>query len=431
MAFEIKKAERTKVKLKLAIEGPSGSGKTYSALLIAAGLVPGGRVLVVDTENSSASLFSNLFEFYTVDFEPPYTPERYREVINMAVAQKFDVLIIDSGSHEWSGKGGCLEIHDNMPGNSWTNWARVTPRHDAFVAAMLQAPIHTIMTLRSKEKYIQEEVNGKQKIKKMGAEAVQRDGLSYEFSVVLTMDISHQATSTKDRTGLFPVDQWFVPTKETGRQIAEWLESGTDAPVKVKRQAPAPQETPQPKAEVKDTSPEGKDPKKAIYGGYLRVCGNPEHAKNAILLVTAGRASQDWTEEDMINLELDLKMRKERANQEVGWQYEGPEPESVRDVDPGIDEEFAADMGIGPDPEPEQKPEPKPFSEIEKLRAKAEELFGQGGLEYTVAEREEWIKKYFKVEGLKALKKEELKKVIALAEKEIEKRTAAEMGGAA
>jgi hypothetical protein len=381
MAFQIKKAERTKVKLKLAIEGPSGSGKTYSSLLIAGGLVPGGRVLVADTENGSASLFSDLFKFYTIDFDPPYTPERYCEVIRMAVADKFDVLIIDSGSHEWSGKGGCLEIHDKMPGNTWTNWAKVTPRHDAFVAEMLQAPIHTIMTLRSKEKYVQEEVNGKQKIRKMGAEAVQRDGLSYEFSVVLTMDISHQATSTKDRTGLFPVEEWFTPSKETGRQIAKWLETGTDVPPPEPAAAPAgfaapdtpgkgqaettPPNAPEAPQEGTKAPQGGIDPqsrKKDIYNGYLEVCGHPEHAKNAIYKITNGRGSKDWTELDLYNLEGDLKRRrgeekKAAAEREPAEDAPPPDPwehgapESVRDIDPDIDYAgLAAEKGIGPDP---------------------------------------------------------------------------------
>jgi hypothetical protein len=362
MAFQIKKAERTKVKLKLAIEGPSGSGKTYSSLLIARGLIPEGKVLVVDTENNSASLFSNLYDFYTIDFEPPYTPERYQEVVRMAVAEKFDVLIIDSGSHEWNGKGGCLEIHDNMPGNSWTNWSKVTPRHDAFVAEMLQAPIHIIMTLRSKEKYVQEEVNGKQKVKKIGAEAVQRDGLSYEFSVVLTMDTSHQATSTKDRTGLFPVDSWLTPSEDTGRQLALWLESGIDIP-----QPSAPAKTPPPPApsgaQKKKEKPETPDAPKAeppkgngaagrkvtIYDGYIEVCGHPEHAKNAMLLVTDGRGSKDWTDEDIVRLEADLLRRRQEKETPTL-----PFGESVRDADPEIDfgdqTDLAEKAGIAPDP---------------------------------------------------------------------------------
>lgn len=223
-----KKAERKRVKLRLAVEGPSGSGKTMTSLLVAQGLVPGGRYAVIDTENDSASLYAHVCDFDTASLQPPYSPERYVKLIEAAQSE-YDVIIIDSASHEWSGKGGCLDIHGAMPGNSFTNWAKVTPRHDAFIQAILQAKCHVICTMRSKESYVVEENSkGKQEPRKVGAEAVQRQGVNYEFSVVLTMDVTHQATSTKDRTGLFPVNHWFLPSIDTGKQLREWLESGTE-----------------------------------------------------------------------------------------------------------------------------------------------------------------------------------------------------------
>jgi hypothetical protein len=312
MALEIRKAQRAKVKLKMAIEGPSGSGKTYSSLLIAKGLVPGGRVLVIDTENESASLYAHLYDFDTIDLKPPYSPERYVEGVNMAVRDGYDVLIIDSASHEWIGKGGILEAHDLMPGNSWTNWARVNPRHDAFVYALLQSPIHIIACLRSKEKYIQEEVNGKQKVRKVGAEAVQRDGLNYEFSTVLTMDISHQAMSTKDRTGLFS-EKWFTPDEETGRCIAEFLNQG------VVRQQPAESIVPVPAAPPATTATPTAAVDMAvvaqIWESYVELCGQQDHAINAIKKVTGGRGSKDLLPTDIDALRADIERRRtENAN---------------------------------------------------------------------------------------------------------------------
>ena len=40
---------------------------------------------------------------------------------------------------------------------------------------------------------------------------------------------THQATSSKDRTGLFD-GQIFKPTRETGERLLEWLNDGADAP---------------------------------------------------------------------------------------------------------------------------------------------------------------------------------------------------------
>ena len=93
-----KKAERKRVKLRLAVEGPSGSGKTMTSLMIAQGLVPGGKYAVIDTENDSASLYAHVCEFDTAALEPPYTPERYIKLIEQA-QNHYDVLIIDSASH--------------------------------------------------------------------------------------------------------------------------------------------------------------------------------------------------------------------------------------------------------------------------------------------------------------------------------------------
>jgi pantothenate kinase-related protein Tda10 len=71
-----KKAVRKKAKLRLGIEGPSGSGKSYTSLLIGKGLANGGKIAVIDTENSSASLYSHICDFDVADLDPPYTPER-------------------------------------------------------------------------------------------------------------------------------------------------------------------------------------------------------------------------------------------------------------------------------------------------------------------------------------------------------------------
>ncbi len=228
-----KRAERKKSRLRLALTGPSGSGKTYSALLLAQGL--GGRIAVIDTERGSASLYAHLCEFDVMELEAPYSPERFIEAIRGAERGGYSVLIIDSISHEWSGIGGCLEIVDSVAsakfrGNTWSAWNDVTPRHRAFLDAMLQAPLHIIATMRSKTETSQVEENGRKKVVKLGMKAEQRDGAEYEFTTVL--DISHDrhfALASKDRTGLFSDHDPQALTIETGRQLLAWLETGQAA----------------------------------------------------------------------------------------------------------------------------------------------------------------------------------------------------------
>jgi len=148
----------------------------------------------------------------------------------------YDCIIIDSISHEWMGPGGILEMHDALPGNSYTNWGKVNPRHNKFIEAMLKSPCHIIATMRSKQAYaLETNEKGKQEPKKLGLAPQQRDGLEYEFTAVLKMDVSHQAEGDKDRTELFPVGEWFKPTIQHGARLAEWLNSGVDAkPVETK-----------------------------------------------------------------------------------------------------------------------------------------------------------------------------------------------------
>ncbi|MGI5829806.1 MAG: AAA family ATPase [Bradymonadia bacterium] len=250
-----KKATKQALHIKLAISGPSGSGKTYSALRLARGL--GGKVAVLDTENRSASLYADHFDFDTYDVTDPrgYPPEYFIAAIQNAQDAGYATLIIDSLSHEWMGKGGCLEIVDRLSktsaykGNSYAAWGEVTPRHRALIDAILAAQIHIIATMRSKVEYAINKESGKTKIEKLGMESIQREGMDYEFTTIFELDRdSHMASAGKDRTNLFSDPH--VITEETGKRIAAWLSSDTaqaaeasfkpaQAPVQAPVQAPA------------------------------------------------------------------------------------------------------------------------------------------------------------------------------------------------
>lgn len=238
MAIQFKKAERKQAKLRLALAGPSGSGKTMGALRVAKGM--GGKIAVIDTERGSASLYATVCDFDTLDLDPPYNPERYIEAIKAAEDAGYDIIIVDSATHEWDGKGGCLEINERLAdakfkGNTWAAWNETTPRHRAFLDAIIQSKCHIIATMRSKTETVQGE--GK-KVIKLGMKAIQRDGAEFEFTTVL--DITHDnhyATTSKDRTGLFTEPH--VITEETGKRLMNWLNSGA-AVVDEPKPAPKP-----------------------------------------------------------------------------------------------------------------------------------------------------------------------------------------------
>ena len=227
MAFT--KATKQATSIKLAISGPSGSGKTYSALLLAKGL--GGKTAVLDTEGGSASLYADFFDFDTWDELDPkgFPPEYFIRVIKAAEEAGYNNLIIDSLSHEWNGRGGCLELADAIArakykGNTWAAWADVTPRHTKLVETILNTRLNILATMRSKSDYVitKDEKTGKSTPQKVGLAAIQRDGMDYEFTLMFELDRdSHIAIAGKDRTHLFsdPV----LITEATGQRIAQWL----------------------------------------------------------------------------------------------------------------------------------------------------------------------------------------------------------------
>lgn len=222
----IHKATRLQVKLKLGVSGVSGSGKTYSALMLASGMTSWDKICIIDTENKSAELYAHLGDYSAITLEAPFTPEKYIEAIHEAENAGMEVIVIDSMTHEWDGKGGILEMHDSMPGNSYTNWAKFTPRHNAFIEAILQSKCHVICTLRSKQDYVLVEKNGKQVPEKVGLRAITREGIEYELTLVFDINIKHQAVTSKDRTGLFVDRPEFVISAETGKTILSWTKTG-------------------------------------------------------------------------------------------------------------------------------------------------------------------------------------------------------------
>lgn len=232
--MQIRKAERKKAKLRLGISAPSGAGKTYSSLLVANGITGDwSKVGLIDTENGSGDLYAHLGDYSVIPIEAPYTPDKYIQAIKLFEDNGFSVIVIDSLTHAWAGEGGILDIQSataaaSRSGNSYTAWREVTPKHNALVNAILQSKCHIIATMRAKTEYVQEKNdNGKTEIRKVGLAPIQRDGMEYEFTVMLDVSIQHVASASKDRTGLFD-GQYFKPSIETGQKLLEWLETGVD-----------------------------------------------------------------------------------------------------------------------------------------------------------------------------------------------------------
>lgn len=227
---QLRKATRQKAKIRLGISAVSGGGKTYSALLIAYGITKDwDKIALIDTENGSGDLYAHLGSYSVLPLQAPYTPESYIKAIKACEDAEMEVIIIDSITHEWDGKGGILEISNSMAGNSYTNWAKLTPRHQSFIDSILQSKCHIITTVRRKQDYeMTTNSMGKLVPQKVGLKEVTREGFEYELTLNLELDTTHNATVSKDRTNLFAGQPQFIPSIETGEAIRNWCEMGIE-----------------------------------------------------------------------------------------------------------------------------------------------------------------------------------------------------------
>jgi KaiC/GvpD/RAD55 family RecA-like ATPase len=237
MAFT--KATKSQARLRLALVGPSGSGKTFSALAIASHLVAGRepRIAVIDTEHGSASKYAHVFAFDSEQLGS-FDPRNYIAAIQEAEAARYDVLVIDSLSHAWTGKGGMLDIVDaatrrSRSKNAFTEgWREASPLHNELIEAIVGCSCHVIATMRTKTDYAMnaDPNTGKLAPEKIGLAPVQRDGMDYEFDVVADLRINHDLIVTKTRCET--IDGLVVnkPGKRFAEQLRDWLTDGKAIP---------------------------------------------------------------------------------------------------------------------------------------------------------------------------------------------------------
>lgn len=239
--FKTQVARREQVKLMIGLSGVSGAGKSYGALLLAYGITGDWtKITVIDTEHGAAAYNASFGPWNRIEFLPEtpdndlaYHPHNWIKAIEKAEDDpNCEVLILDSISHEWQGKGGCLQLvaaySKDSRGNTFAPWNIVTPLHDAFVDKLRTSRLHIIVTMRAKAEYeLEKNEKGKTTPKKVGLAPVQREGIEYEFGVMFDLDLaSNTAVSTKDRTGIFTQQPPFQITANTGKKLLAWAKDG-------------------------------------------------------------------------------------------------------------------------------------------------------------------------------------------------------------
>jgi hypothetical protein len=231
--FVIKRASRSRAKLRIAFQSASGAGKTMSALRVARGLGENPKILVADTENESSGLYSDMFDFDAVDVTEPYSPEKYVALIRLAEQEGYDVLIFDTLTPLWTGKGGFMSIKDAFVKsgsyNDFTSWNPTNELYDAFIKEFIAAKVHIIATMRSKAEYsVGKDNTGKMTINKLGTTPQFRPGVDFEFTTVFALGKDNYCQVDKDRSRLFAGHPPFVADEETGRKLIQWLNEGGD-----------------------------------------------------------------------------------------------------------------------------------------------------------------------------------------------------------
>lgn len=229
----MKRAVKKAAKLRIALVGPSGSGKTLTALRIAAGLVPGGRIGVIDTEHASANVYAgDLHPEGVLDFDVDelgdHSPDAFVRAIE--ATHDFDVLIVDSLSHAWD---GVLDVVDKATARSvarggkndtfGVGWREGTPAHKRILDAVLSHPGHVIVTIRAKTEYV---IEGKT-IRKLGLAPVQRAGIEYEFGIVADVILeTHALQVTKTRCQALDGGYFPLAGGDFAQILREWLDGG-------------------------------------------------------------------------------------------------------------------------------------------------------------------------------------------------------------
>jgi len=222
----------------MAISAPTGYGKTYSALLLAYGITQDwSKIAVIDSENESASLYSDLGEYNTINMQPPYSVDNFCKAVDTCVEAGMEVIIVDSTYHYWHGKGGLLEFNNSL-GGRYQDWAKTNVFYLKWMDKILQTPVHFVCTSRKKQAYeITKDASGKTVVEKKGMEDQIRDGFDYEMTIAFTINnAAHMAEAAKDRTRMFSGGQEFIISSQTGELIRQWCEEGI-APVDPKAEA--------------------------------------------------------------------------------------------------------------------------------------------------------------------------------------------------
>lgn len=244
--FQFKPAIREQVGLLIGLASGTGGGKTFSAMRIASGISGDKPFAVIDTESGRALHYADQFKFDHGDLRAPFTPESYTDAIKAADSAGYPCIVVDSCTHEWSGEGGVLEMHDaeldRMAGDNYAKreqckmaaWIKPKTAHKKMVQRLLQVRAHLILCFRAEEKVemVRDENTKKMvivpKVSRTGLDGwmpVCEKSLPFELtaSFLLTADapgIPKPIKLQEQHRAMFPLSEPI--SEESGRRVVQW-----------------------------------------------------------------------------------------------------------------------------------------------------------------------------------------------------------------
>lgn len=247
--FTFRPAVRELTPIIIGLAGPSKSGKTNSAHRLAVGLAKGGKVLMINTEGPKGHQYADIFKYFTVDLDEPFSTKRYTEAIQEASKSSPAVLIIDSMSHAHEGIGGMLDQHeselDKMAGDdyqkrqrmTWAAWVKPKSDEAIMINKILQMKCHIILCFRAKEKI--KIVKGKDPVE-LGWQPIASDRIHFETAFTLILPPHSEGTpDLKASEFRSPYNTMIKPeqlNEDLGKRLDEWATGRTS-----KNQPPPPE----------------------------------------------------------------------------------------------------------------------------------------------------------------------------------------------
>lgn len=234
----------------IAIAGPTGSGKTESAMRLARGYVgKAGKFLVIDTEEKRALYKRARYQPWDwLDFQPPFAPSAY--IAALDAAKKYDAVVLDSGSHEYTGPGGMqdmqLEDLERMskgdPGKmerlTAPAWKRAKLEHKKLMSHIIRYPTLLIVCLRAEPKIkFTKDAQGKTQIVDAGYQAICEKMFLYEMLVGAMVHSDNPGVPNHIKKLEPDLEPVFVAGQQidesTGERLATWASSRNHPPAPV------------------------------------------------------------------------------------------------------------------------------------------------------------------------------------------------------